>query len=232
MAKDVIIALDFPGESEVLSFLDLFREEKPYVKIGMELYYALGPAAVREIKKRRHKIFLDLKLHDIPNTVKSAMAVLSGLDVDMTNLHAGGGSKMMEAALEGLTRPDGTRPLLIAVTQLTSTSAEILEKDLLIKEPMEKVVAHYAKRAAECGLDGVVCSPLESPAVKTVCGSDFITVTPGVRFADGDAGDQVRVTTPERARQLGSDYIVVGRPITRAEDPVSAYRRAVREFLG
>lgn len=232
MAKDVIIALDFPGESEVLSFLDLFREEKPYVKIGMELYYALGPAAVREIKKRGHKIFLDLKLHDIPNTVKSAMAVLSGLDVDMTNLHAGGGSKMMEAALEGLTRPDGTRPLLIAVTQLTSTSAEILEKDLLIKEPMEKVVAHYAKRAAECGLDGVVCSPLESPAVKTVCGSDFITVTPGVRFADGDAGDQVRVTTPERARQLGSDYIVVGRPITRAEDPVSAYRRAVREFLG
>lgn len=232
MAKDVIIALDFPGESEVLSFLDLFREEKPYVKIGMELYYALGPAAVKEIKKRGHKIFLDLKLHDIPNTVKSAMAVLSGLDVDMTNLHAGGGSKMMEAALEGLTRPDGTRPLLIAVTQLTSTSAEILEKDLLIKEPMEKVVAHYAKRAAECGLDGVVCSPLESPAVKTVCGSDFITVTPGVRFADGDAGDQVRVTTPERARQLGSDYIVVGRPITRAEDPVSAYRRAVREFLG
>lgn len=232
MAKDVIIALDFPGESEVLSFLDLFREEKPYVKIGMELYYALGPAAVREIKKRGHKIFLDLKLHDIPNTVKSAMAVLSGLDVDMTNLHAGGGSKMMEAALEGLTRPDGTRPLLIAVTQLTSTSAEILEKDLLIKEPMEKVVAHYAKRAAECGLDGVVCSPLESPAVKTVCGSDFITVTPGVRFADGDAGDQVRVTTPERARQLGSDYIVVGRPVTRAEDPVSAYRRAVREFLG
>ena len=232
MAKDVIIALDFPGESEVLSFLDLFREEKPYVKIGMELYYALGPAAVREIKKRGHKIFLDLKLHDIPNTVKSAMAVLSGLDVDMTNLHAGGGSKMMEAALEGLTRPDGTRPLLIAVTQLTSTSAEILEKDFLIKEPMEKVVAHYAKRAAECGLDGVVCSPLESPAVKTVCGSDFITVTPGVRFADGDAGDQVRVTTPERARQLGSDYIVVGRPVTRAEDPVSAYRRAVREFLG
>lgn len=232
MAKDVIIALDFPGESEVLSFLDLFREEKPYVKIGMELYYALGPAAVREIKKRGHKIFLDLKLHDIPNTVKSAMAVLSWLDVDMTNLHAGGGSKMMEAALEGLTRPDGTRPLLIAVTQLTSTSAEILEKDLLIKEPMEKVVAHYAKRAAECGLDGVVCSPLESPAVKTVCGSDFITVTPGVRFADGDAGDQVRVTTPERARQLGSDYIVVGRPVTRAEDPVSAYRRAVREFLG
>lgn len=232
MAKDVIIALDFPGESEVLSFLDLFREEKPYVKIGMELYYALGPAAVREIKKRGHKIFLDLKLHDIPITVKSAMAVLSGLDVDMTNLHAGGGSKMMEAALEGLTRPDGTRPLLIAVTQLTSTSAEILEKDLLIKEPMEKVVAHYAKRAAECGLDGVVCSPLESPAVKTVCGSDFITVTPGVRFADGDAGDQVRVTTPERARQLGSDYIVVGRPVTRAEDPVSAYRRAVREFLG
>lgn len=232
MAKDVIIALDFPGESEVLSFLDLFREEKPYVKIGMELYYALGPAAVREIKKRGHKIFLDLKLHDIPNTVKSAMAVLSWLDVDMTNLHSGGGSKMMEAALEGLTRPDGTRPLLIAVTQLTSTSAEILEKDLLIKEPMEKVVAHYAKRAAECGLDGVVCSPLESPAVKTVCGSDFITVTPGVRFADGDAGDQVRVTTPERARQLGSDYIVVGRPVTRAEDPVSAYRRAVREFLG
>ena len=232
MAKDVIIALDFPGESEVLSFLDLFREEKPYVKIGMELYYALGPAAVREIKKRGHKIFLDLKLHDIPNTVKSAMAVLSGLDVDMTNLHAGGGSKMIEAALEGLTRPDGTRPLLIAVTQLTSTSSEILEKDLLIKEPMEKVVAHYAKRAAECGLDGVVCSPLESPAVKTVCGSDFITVTPGVRFADGDAGDQVRVTTPERARQLGSDYIVVGRPVTRAEDPVSAYRRAVREFLG
>lgn len=232
MAKDVIIALDFPSEEEVFSFLDLFKDEKPYVKIGMELFYALGPSIVREIKRRGHKIFLDLKLHDIPNTVKSAMAVLSGLDVDMTNLHAGGGSKMMAAAVEGLTRPDGTRPLLIAVTQLTSTSAEILEGDLLIREPMEKVVSHYAKRASESGLDGVVCSPLEASAVKDTCGDGFLTITPGVRFADGDVGDQVRVTTPERARELGSDYIVVGRPITRAEDPVAAYRRAVNEFLG
>lgn len=232
MAKDVIIALDFPSESEVFAFLDLFKEEKPYVKIGMELFYAVGPSIVREIKKRGHKIFLDLKLHDIPNTVKSAMAVLSGLDVDMTNLHAGGGSKMMAAAVEGLTRPDGTRPLLIAVTQLTSTSAEILEGDLLIREPMEKVVSHYAKRASESGLDGVVCSPLEASAVKDTCGADFLTVTPGVRFADGDVGDQVRVTTPARAREIGSDYIVVGRPITRADDPVAAYRRAVSEFLG
>lgn len=232
MAKDVIIALDFPGESEVMSFLDLFREEKPYVKIGMELYYALGPSVVREIKNRGHKIFLDLKLHDIPNTVKSAMSVLSHLDVDMTNLHASGGSKMMEAAIEGLTRPDGTRPLLIAVTQLTSTSAEILRDDLLIKEPMETVVSHYAKRAAESGLDGVVCSPLEANAVKETCGKNFLTVTPGVRFADGEVGDQVRVTTPAKARELGSDYIVMGRPITKADDPVSAYRRAIAEFLG
>lgn len=232
MAKDVIIALDFPGESQVMSFLDLFKDEKPYVKIGMELYYALGPSVVREIKKRGHKIFLDLKLHDIPNTVKSAMAVLSNLDVDMTNLHAGGGSKMMEAALEGLTRPDGTRPLLIAVTQLTSTSSEILENDLLIKEPMEKVVSHYARRASECGLDGVVCSPLEARGVKDVCGGEFLTVTPGVRFADGELGDQVRVTTPAKAREIGSDYIVVGRPVTKAENPVEAYRRACTEFLG
>lgn len=232
MAEDVIIALDFPGESETMAFLDLFHDKKPYVKIGMELFYAMGPDAVKEIKRRGHRIFLDLKLHDIPNTVKSAMAVLSKLNVDMTNLHAAGGSKMMEAALEGLTRPDGTRPLLIAVTQLTSTSQETLENDLLIQKPMAQVVSHYARTAAACGLSGVVCSPLEVRDVKAACGNKFLTVTPGIRFAGGEAGDQVRITTPEKAREIGSDYIVVGRPITKAPDPVSAYERACREFLG
>ena len=232
MAKDVIVALDFPGEKEVMSFLDLFQEEKPYVKVGMELFYALGPDIVRQIKARGHKIFLDLKLHDIPNTVQSAMAVLSGLQVDMVNLHAAGGSRMMTAALQGLTRPDGTRPLLIAVTQLTSTSQQVLEQELLIPQPMETVVGRYASLACDCGLDGVVCSPLEAGAVKSALGPDFLTVTPGVRFADSAAGDQVRVTTPEKAAQIGSDYIVMGRPITRAEDPVAQYRRAVKEFLG
>ena len=232
MGKDVIIALDFDNREKVLSFLDLFQEEKPFVKIGMELYYAEGPDIVREIKARGHKIFLDLKLHDIPNTVKKSMAVLSGLDVDMTNLHAAGTKAMMEAAIEGLTRPDGTRPLLIAVTQLTSTSQERMEADLLIHEPLDSVVMHYAKCAGEAGLDGVVCSPLEAGKVHEVCGEKFLTVTPGVRFADGDVGDQVRVTTPARAREIGSDYIVVGRPITKAEDPVAAYRRCVAEFVG
>ena len=232
MGKDVIIALDFDSKEKTLAFLDQFIEEKPFVKIGMELYYAEGPAIVREIKARGHKIFLDLKLHDIPNTVKKAMAVLSGLDVDMTNLHAAGTKAMMEAALEGLTRPDGTRPLLIAVTQLTSTSQERMESDLLIEKPLDQVVMHYAKCAAESGLAGVVCSPLEAGKVHEVCGKDFVTVTPGVRFADGDAGDQVRVTTPAKARELGSDYIVVGRPITQAADPVAAYRRCVSEFVG
>ena len=232
MGKDVIIALDFDSKAKTLAFLDQFTEEKPFVKIGMELYYAEGPAIVREIKARGHKIFLDLKLHDIPNTVKKAMAVLSGLDVDMTNLHAAGTKAMMEAALEGLTRPDGTRPLLIAVTQLTSTSQERMESDLLIEKPLDQVVMHYAKCAAESGLAGVVCSPLEAGKVHEVCGKDFVTVTPGVRFADGDAGDQVRVTTPARAKELGSDYIVVGRPITQAADPVAAYRRCVSEFVG
>ena len=232
MGKDVIIALDFDSKEKTLAFLDQFTEEKPFVKIGMELYYAEGPAIVREIKARGHKIFLDLKLHDIPNTVKKAMAVLSGLDVDMTNLHAAGTKAMMEAALEGLTRPDGTRPLLIAVTQLTSTSQERMESDLLIEKPLDQVVVHYAKCAAESGLAGVVCSPLEAGKVHEVCGKDFVTVTPGVRFADGDAGDQVRVTTPAKAKELGSDYIVVGRPITQAADPVAAYRRCVSEFVG
>ena len=232
MGKDVIIALDFDSKEKTLAFLDQFTEEKPFVKIGMELYYAEGPAIVREIKARGHKIFLDLKLHDIPNTVKKAMAVLSGLDVDMTNLHAAGTKAMMEAALEGLTRPDGTRPLLIAVTQLTSTSQERMESDLLIEKPLDQVVMHYAKCAAESGLAGVVCSPLEAGKVHEVCGKDFVTVTPGVRFADGDAGDQVRVTTPAKARELGSDYIVVGWPITQAADPVAAYRRCVSEFVG
>ena len=232
MGKDVIIALDFDSKAKTLAFLDQFTEEKPFVKIGMELYYAEGPAIVREIKARGHKIFLDLKLHDIPNTVKKAMAVLSGLDVDMTNLHAAGTKAMMEAALEGLTRPDGTRPLLIAVTQLTSTSQERMESDLLIEKPLDQVVMHYAKCAAESGLAGVVCSPLEAGKVHEVCGKDFVTVTPGVRFADGDAGDQVRVTTPAKAKELGSDYIVVGRPITQAADPVAAYRRCVSEFVG
>ena len=232
MGKDVIIALDFDSKEKTLAFLDQFTEEKPFVKIGMELYHAEGPAIVREIKARGHKIFLDLKLHDIPNTVKKAMAVLSGLDVDMTNLHAAGTKAMMEAALEGLTRPDGTRPLLIAVTQLTSTSQERMESDLLIEKPLDQVVMHYAKCAAESGLAGVVCSPLEAGKVHEVCGKDFVTVTPGVRFADGDAGDQVRVTTPAKAKELGSDYIVVGRPITQAADPVAAYRRCVSEFVG
>ena len=232
MGKDVIIACDFPSKEEVFSFLDLFKEEKPYVKIGMELFYGAGPEIVREIKKRGHKIFLDLKLHDIPNTVKKAMNVLSKLDVDMTNLHASGTKRMMEAAIEGLTRPDGTRPLLIAVTQLTSTDQESMENDLLIKEPIDKVVMHYAHNAMESGLDGVVCSPLEAGKVHDTCGAGFLTVTPGVRFADGDIGDQKRVITPEEAKRIGSDYIVVGRPITAAPDPVEAYRRCVREFVG
>lgn len=231
MGKDVIVACDFNTAEETLRFLDNFTEEKPYVKIGMELFYAEGPEIVREIKRRGHKIFLDLKLHDIPNTVKKAMVVLSRLDVDMCNLHAAGTVAMMEAAVEGLTRPDGTRPLLIAVTQLTSTDQERMERDLLINEPLEKVVMHYASNAKAAGLDGVVCSPLESPAVHETCGKEFLTVTPGVRFADGDKGDQVRVTTPEKAKELGSDYIVVGRPITQAQDPVAAYRRCIKEFV-
>ncbi|MBE6939443.1 MAG: orotidine-5'-phosphate decarboxylase [Ruminococcaceae bacterium] len=232
MGKDVIIALDFENREKTLSFLDRFTEEKPFVKIGMELYYAEGPAIVREIKARGHKIFLDLKLHDIPNTVKKSMAVLSGLDIDMCNLHAAGTKAMMEAALEGLTRPDGTRPMLIAVTQLTSTSQERMQEDLLIREPLDQVVMHYAKCAADAGLDGVVCSPLEAGKVHETCGSSFVTVTPGVRFAGGDVGDQVRITTPEKAKEIGSDYIVVGRPITASEDPVAAYRRCVAEFVG
>lgn len=230
MGKDVIVACDFAGKKEVLSFLDKFGEKKPFVKIGMELYYAEGPQIVREIKARGHKIFLDLKLHDIPNTVKKAMRVLSQLDVDMCNLHAGGTCAMMEAAIEGLTREDGTRPMLIAVTQLTSTSEERMKNDLLINEPLDNVVMHYAHNAKISGLDGVVCSPLEAAKVHEVCGNDFITVTPGVRFADGNIGDQVRVTTPAKAKEIGSDYIVVGRPITEAADPVAAYERCVREF--
>ena len=232
MGKDVIIACDFSNKEETLKFLDLFENEKPYVKIGMELFYGAGPEIVKEIKKRGHKIFLDLKLHDIPNTVMKAMKVLSGLDVDMCNLHASGTIPMMEAAIKGLTREDGTRPLLIAVTQLTSTSEEVMKRDLLIDEKLENVVMHYAKNAKIAGLDGVVCSPLEAGKVKSVCGNEFLTVTPGVRFADGDVGDQVRVTTPEKAKEIGSDYIVVGRPITAAEDPVAAYRRCVAEFVG
>lgn len=232
MGKDVIIACDFSSAEKTFEFLDKFEGKKPFVKIGMELFYAEGPSIVREIKARGHKIFLDLKLHDIPNTVKKAMAVLSGLDVDMCNLHAGGTRRMMEAALEGLTRPDGTRPLLIAVTQLTSTDQKSMETDLLIHEPIDKVVMHYAENAKKAGLDGVVCSPLESGKVHEVCGSDFLTVTPGVRFADGDNGDQKRVMTPAQAKEIGSDYIVVGRPITAAEDPVAAYNRCVEEFVG
>ena len=231
MGKDVIIACDFNSKQEVMNFLDKFTERKPYVKIGMELFYAEGPEIVKEIKKRGHKIFLDLKLHDIPNTVKKSMSVLSGLDVDMTNLHAGGTIAMMEAALEGLTRPDGTRPLLIAVTQLTSTSEERMKQDLLIDKPIDEVVMHYAENAKKAGLDGVVCSPLEAGKVHDRCGESFITVTPGVRFADGEIGDQKRVMTPEQAKLIGSDYIVVGRPITAAEDPVAAYERCVREFV-
>ncbi|MBE6575077.1 MAG: orotidine-5'-phosphate decarboxylase [Ruminococcaceae bacterium] len=232
MGKDVIIALDFDSKEKTLAFLDKFTGRKPFVKIGMELFYAEGPSIVREIKARGHKIFLDLKLHDIPNTVKKAMAVLSGLDVDMTNLHAAGTIRMMQGALEGLTRPDGTRPLLIAVTQLTSTDQESMENDLLIKEPIADVVMHYASNAAKAGLDGVVCSPLEAGLVHEKCGKNFLTVTPGVRFADGDIGDQKRVMTPAAAREIGSDYIVVGRPITQAEDPVAAYERCMAEFVG
>ena len=232
MGKDVIIACDFNGLAQTLEFLDLFKGQKPFVKIGMELFYAEGPSAVREIKARGHKIFLDLKLHDIPNTVKKAMSVLSGLDVDMTNLHAAGASEMMKYALEGLTRPDGTRPLLIAVTQLTSTSEAVMRNELLINGSLPETVLHYARNARDCGLDGVVCSPLESPIIHEHCGKGFITVTPGVRFADGEIGDQVRVTTPAKAKELGSDYIVVGRPITNAGDPVAAYRRCVDEFIG
>lgn len=231
MGKDVIVACDFSSRGETMAFLDNFKGRKPFVKIGMELFYAEGPDIVREIKARGHKIFLDLKLHDIPNTVKKSMAVLSRLDVDMTNLHAGGTIAMMEAAIEGLTRPDGTRPLLIAVTQLTSTSEERMKNDLLINESMDKVVMHYAHNAKLAGLDGVVCSPLESGKVHEVCGSGFLTVTPGVRFADGDKGDQVRVMTPEQAKKIGSDYIVVGRPITAAADPVAAYERCINEFV-
>lgn len=232
MAKDVIVACDFASRQEVMTFLDRFQDEKPFVKIGMELYYAEGPSIVREIKERGHKIFLDLKLHDIPNTVKKSMRVLSNLDVDMTNLHAAGTKAMMEAALEGLTRADGTRPMLIAVTQLTSTSEERMRDELLISAPLDETVMHYAQNAMEAGLDGVVCSPLEAGKVHARCGEGFCTVTPGVRFAEGEVGDQVRVTTPEKARELGSDYIVMGRPITAAADPVEAYRRAVKEFLG
>ena len=231
MGKDVIIACDFDSAEKTFAFLDKFEGKKPFVKIGMELFYGAGPEIVREIKARGHKIFLDLKLHDIPNTVKKSMSVLSGLDVDMTNLHAAGTIRMMEAAIEGLTREDGTRPILIAVTQLTSTDQEAMENDLLIKEPIDKVVMHYAENAKKAGLDGVVCSPLEAEKVHTVCGKDFVTVTPGVRFADGEIGDQKRVMTPEQAKLIGSDYIVVGRPITGAEDPVAAYRRCVAEFV-
>ena len=231
--KDVIIALDFPTLEETLAFLDRFPAgEKPFVKIGMELFYAEGPDAVRRIKERGHRIFLDLKLHDIPNTVKRAMAVLSRLDVDMVNLHAAGASEMMRGALEGLPRPDGTRPLLIAVPQLTSTSAAALKRELLIDTPMAETVLSYAKNAADAGLDGVVCSPLEAAQVKARCGADFVTVTPGIRFADGDAGDQKRIMTPKNAGENGCDYLVMGRPITQADDPVAAYRRAVRDFMG
>ena len=232
MKRDVIVACDFPTAEETFAFLDRFTEEKPFVKIGMELYYAEGPEIVRQIKARGHKIFLDLKLHDIPNTVKRAMAVLSKLDVDLTNLHAAGGLDMMRAAIEGLTRPDGTRPRLIAVTQLTSIDQTKLTDELLIDRPLPEVVALYAANAKAAGLDGVVCSPLEAGTVHAACGMEFLTVTPGVRFADGATGDQKRVTTPEQARALGSDLIVVGRPITAAADPVSAYKRCVREFLG
>lgn len=232
MAKDVIIALDFPSAEETLAFLDKFagEEHKPFVKVGMELFYAAGADIVREIKRRGHKLFLDLKLHDIPNTVKRSMAVLSALDVDMCNLHAGGGVAMMKAALEGLTRADGSRPLLIAVTQLTSTSEEVMHRELWIDRPMDETVMHYAANAASAGLDGVVCSPLEAGKVHEVCGEGFLTVTPGIRFDDASKGDQVRVTTPAKARELGSDYIVVGRPVTAAEDPVAAYRRCVEDF--
>lgn len=232
MGKDVIVACDFANAKSTFDFLSLFTDRKPFVKIGMELFYAEGPQIVKELKKQGHKIFLDLKLHDIPNTVRKAMAVLSGLDVDICNVHAGGTSAMMKAAIEGLTRPDGSRPLLIAVTQLTSTDQEALENDLLIHEPMENVVMHYAMNAKNAGLDGVVCSPLEAAAVHKQCGFSFLTITPGVRFADGDKGDQKRVMTPEAAKLAGSDYIVVGRPITAADDPVAAYMRCINDFVG
>ena len=232
MGKDVIVACDFATAEQTYAFLDKFTDEKPFVKIGMELFYAEGPAIVRAIKARGHKIFLDLKLHDIPNTVKKAMAVLSGLDVDICNLHAAGGLDMMRGAVEGMTRPDGSRPLLIAVTQLTSIDQQRMEKDLLIDRPLEEVVMQYAANARTAGLDGVVCSPLEAGRVHEACGGEFLTVTPGIRFADGASGDQQRVTTPARAREIGSDYIVVGRPITGAEDPVAAYRRCVADFVG
>ena len=232
MGKDVIIACDFDSAEKTFAFLDKFTGRKPFVKIGMELYYAEGPSIVKEIKARGHKIFLDLKLHDIPNTVKKAMSVLSRLDVDMTNLHAAGTGRMMQAAIEGLTREDGTRPILIAVTQLTSTDEETMKSDLLIDKPIADVVMHYAHNAMEAGLDGVVCSPLEAGKVHDTCGKSFVTVTPGVRFADGDIGDQKRVMTPAEAKKIGSDYIVVGRPITAAEDPVAAYERCCTEFIG
>ena len=232
MGKDVIIACDFSSGAETLAFLDRFTGRKPFVKIGMELFYAEGPSIVKQIKERGHKIFLDLKLHDIPNTVKKSMAVLSSLDVDITNLHAAGTVRMMEAAIEGLTRPDGTRPLLIAVTQLTSTDQESMENDLWIHEPIDRVVMHYAENAKKAGLDGVVCSPLEAGKVHETCGKSFLTVTPGIRFADGDVGDQKRIMTPAAAKTIGSDYIVVGRPITAAVDPVEAYERCVAEFIG
>ena len=231
MGKDVIVACDFASAEQTFQFLDKFTGRKPFVKIGMELFYAEGPAIVKQIKARGHKIFLDLKLHDIPNTVKKAMAVLSNLDVDITNLHAAGTTAMMQGALEGLTRADGTRPLLIAVTQLTSTDQESMERDILIHEPIDQVVMHYAKTAKNAGLDGIVCSPLESGKVHDACGKDFLTITPGVRFADGDVGDQKRVMTPAQAKEIGSDYIVVGRPITAAADPVAAYERCVAEFV-
>ena len=232
MGKDVIIACDFSSKEETLAFLDRFSGKKPYVKIGMELFYAEGPEIVREIKARGHQIFLDLKLHDIPNTVKKSMSVLSRLDVDMVNLHAAGTRAMMEAALEGVTRPDGSRPLVIAVTQLTSTSQERMQEELLISAPIDNTVMHYAANAEKAGLDGVVCSPMEAGKVHETCGKQFLTVTPGIRFADGDKGDQVRVTTPAQAKEIGSDYIVVGRPITAAADPVAAYERCVAEFVG
>lgn len=232
MGKDVIIACDFPTKEATLEFLDKFTGKKPFVKIGMELFYGAGPEIVKEIKARGHKIFLDLKLHDIPNTVKSAMAVLAKLDVDMCNVHASGTKAMMEAALEGLTREDGSRPLLIAVTQLTSTSQERMQDELLIKEDIDKVVIKYAQNTCDAGLDGVVCSPLEAGKIHEACGENFLTVTPGVRFADAAKDDQVRITTPEGAKKIGSDYIVVGRPITQAEDPVAAYERCCREFIG
>ena len=232
MGKDVIIACDFSSKEETMAFLDKFSGKKPYVKIGMELFYAEGPEIVREIKARGHQIFLDLKLHDIPNTVKKSMSVLSRLDVDMVNLHAAGTRAMMEAALEGVTRPDGSRPLVIAVTQLTSTSQERMQEELLISAPIDETVMHYAANAEKAGLDGVVCSPMEAGKVHETCGKQFLTVTPGIRFADGDKGDQVRVTTPAQAKEIGSDYIVVGRPITAAADPVAAYERCVAEFVG